>query len=392
MHAKLVAAVAAAVDELEGGAKLNVTSLAAGLGITPKTFHKWANRYRAEGLAGLQERSRRPHHSPQQVTAAMEDLIVAKRKELLELGVDAGAATIWWHLTEEGADPPSESTVYRVLVRRGQVVPEPKKRPQVSWRRFEASTPNERWQIDATSWELADGIGVEIINIVDDHSRLAVACEAVPTTTSQRAWQAFQLGISRYGVPVGCLSDNGLAFSGRLRGFEVPFEANLRAAGVRAATAAPFHPQTCGKVERFQQTEKRWLRARTSPPATLLALQAELDRFRRYYNLERPHRGIGRITPQQRWESSPAAAASTGPLPPPERWFTAVVDANGVARVARALDIGVGMDHTGQTVHVRMAGTHAWVIADGTILRSLEIDPARRYQPTGRPRGPRRPH
>ena len=384
MHAKLVAAVAAAVDEADGGVRLNVSSLAAGLGITPKTFYKWAGRYRAEGLDGLAERSRRPHRSPQQAPAAVEDAVVRARKQLLELGVDAGAATIWWHLDRRGESPPSEATVHRILVRRGLVVPQPRKRPKASWRRFEASAPNERWQIDATDWVLAGGRRVEVVNVLDDHSRLAVACVAVPTTTSERAWAAFSLGAERYGMPAGCLSDNGLAFSGRLRGVEVLFEARLREAGVRAATAAPFHPQTCGKVERFQQTEKKWLAARRA--TTIAGLQSQLDAFRDYYNLERPHRGIGRRTPQQRWSASSPAAAGA-PLPQPRLRGSSTVSSEGAVAAGRGVVIGVGREHRGKAAHVRMAGDHAWVVVDGVVVRELDIDRSRRYQPIGRPRG-----
>ncbi len=231
-------------------------------------------------MAGLEERSRRPHHSPARISPVVEDAIVELRKRLAEEGLDAGAGTIRWHLCREGTvRPPAEATIWRVLVRRGFVVPEPRKRPKSSLRRFEASAPNEWWQIDATDWALADGTGVEIINLVDDCSRLCPESRAVPTTTTEAAWEAFKTGVGRYGWPAGCLSDNGLAFSGRLRGCEVFFETQLRAGGVRPITARPYHPQTCGKVERFQQTLKKWLRAR-SGAASMAELQAQLEEFR----------------------------------------------------------------------------------------------------------------
>ena len=100
-----------------------------------------------------------------------------------------------------------------------------------------------------------------IINVLDDHSRLAVASRAVPSARTEAAWATFSEGCRRWGVPWRCLSDNGLCFSGKLRNKVVFFEAQLQAAGVKAVTSRPYHPQTCGKVERFQQTLKRWLRA-----------------------------------------------------------------------------------------------------------------------------------
>ena len=86
---------------------------------------------------------------------------------------DAGAATIAEHLAREAvANVPAVSTIWRILSRRGFVVPQPQKRPRSAWKRFCAQQPNELWQADVTHWQLADGHDVEILNILDDHSRL----------------------------------------------------------------------------------------------------------------------------------------------------------------------------------------------------------------------------
>src|SRR5680860_227578 len=312
MDVRLIAAVTA--GSLEG---VNVARVCAERGVSRKTFYKWRRRFLAEGLEGLEPRSRRPGSSPGRLDVEVEDEIVRLRKELAGLGLDHGAESIRWHLSRVSrARVPSVATIWRVLVRRGQVTPQPQKRPKVSLRRFEASQPNELWQIDATAWSLADDTGVEIVNIIDDHSRVAIVSRAVVSTTSAAAWAAFADAIERWGLPLGCLSDNGLAFSGRLRDVEVLFEANLRQAGIRPITARPYHPQTCGKVERFQQTLKKWLRVH-DPFATIAALQVSLDEFRDYYNHHRPHRSIGRIPPYQRWAGSPKATGDHAPLPSP---------------------------------------------------------------------------
>jgi transposase InsO family protein len=390
MQTRLVAAVARAVGVRERGERINVRRLAAELGVTSKTFYKWARRYEQEGLEGLEERSRRPHRSPKRISPMVEDAIVEMRKRLAEEGLDAGAATIRWHLgRNETVRPPSEATIWRVLVRRGFVVPEPRKRPKASLRRFEAAAPNELWQIDATDWALADGSEVEIVNILDDHSRLCAYSQAVPTTTSELAWAAFRRAVEGYGWPAGCLSDNGLAFSGRLKGFEVVFERRLRAGGVRPITARPFHPQTCGKVERFQQTQKKWLRSRRRA-AALAALQAQLDEFREEYNRRRPHRGIGRATPWERWSASPRAVARPGSLLPSfARRSSVTVSAIGTVPAGRWV-IGVGSDHAAQRAEVLIDGHFAAVFIDGRLVRELTLDASRRYQPTGKPPG-RRP-
>lgn len=369
---------------------LDVSKFCREHGISRKTFYKWRARYQREGLAGLEEHSRRPRRSPRQTPVEIEDQIVELRKQLSDEGLDAGAATIRWHLGRRGHQGerlPSEATIWRVLVRRGFVTPEPKKRPKKAWRRFAAAFPNECWQIDATEWHLADGAKVEIVNILDDHSRLVVASSAVVTTTCENAWAAFSSAVARFGLPMRCLSDNGLAFSGRLRGYVVAFEANLRAAGVVAVTSRPFHPQTCGKVERFQQTLKKWLGARELPQ-TLGELQALLDSFIAYYDEERPHRGIGRRTPLECWTATPRAAGGGSVPAPPTRRTQACVSSRGAIELARFV-IHVGVEHSGREAVVFIDGTTASVFVEGILVRHLELDLSRRYQPSGRPPGGR---
>ena len=276
----------------------------------------WRRRYQADGLDGLEARSRAPETSPQRIGGDVEDAIVALRKELDELGVDAGPATIQWHLGRQRRRAvPSEATIWRVLVRRGFVVPEPRKRPKSSWRRFEASAPNELWQADCIDWVIATG-PVRILSFLDDHSRVALRVKALTEATTDATWETFCEATERWGVPLGQLTDNGLNFSGRLRGFEVRFEIELRAIGVVPKTSRPYHPQTCGKVERFQQTLKKWLR-RQPLAADLAELQTQLDTFVAYYNHQRPHRGIGRITPAERWAATPPAINLGIALPGP---------------------------------------------------------------------------
>lgn len=235
MSLKLLAAVVAAGE----GQDVCVSAVCRDGGVSRKTFYKWAARYRAEGMAGLEERSRRPHRSPRRVSADIEDLVVRLRKELIDAHLDHGATTIQWHLGRRGVGPvPSVAGVHRILVRRGLVDPQPRKRPKSSWRRFEAPAPNECWQIDAMDWVTAEGVA-RVFNIIDDHSRVAVASRAVAGATGEEAWATFSAAAAVWGLPVGVLSDNGLCFSGKLRGFEVLFERRLRDAGVRPHTEAP---------------------------------------------------------------------------------------------------------------------------------------------------------
>jgi transposase InsO family protein len=364
---------------------INVAAFCRERNISRDTFYRWRARYRAEGLAGLEPRSSAPRSSPRRTPASVEDTVVALRKELQEKGHDAGAGTIQWHLGRRGTKPvPSEATIWRILVRRGFVVPAPHKRPTASFRRFEAAVPNELWQADATKWVIATG-QVEILDFLDDHSRLITACRAVPAATCENTWEAFSAAVEAWGLPQGHLSDNGLNFSGRLRGYEVSFEANLRAAGVRPITSRPYHPQTCGKIERFHQTLKRWLR-RQPLAADLTQLQRQLDDFVAYYNAERPHRGIGRVTPLERWKATPAAVSLGVALPGPGKRVSAVVNNAGLLQV-RPWVIHVGAAHAGRSARVMLDDTHAAVFIDDLLVRHFKLDHSRSYQPSGLPRG-----
>jgi transposase InsO family protein len=381
------------------GEPVNVAQACRDCGISRKTFYKYVHRCRLEGLAGFEERSRRPLTSPAVTPSNVEDAVVRLRKQLAEDGNDHGATTIQWHLGRDRAFKgrvPSVATVHRILVRRGFVEPQPRKRPKNSWCRFEAPAPNECWQIDATDWTIAVGV-VRIFNILDDHSRVACRSRAVEQATSVEAWSTFCQAAQRWGLPAGVLSDNGLCFSGKLRGFEVLFEANLRDGGIRPITGRAYHPQTTGKVERFQQTLKKWLRnqdRRHGLAASIEELQDRLDEFCDYYNTQRPHQGIGRITPQSRWHatprSTPAADALAHPMPRPET-RTAIVDTRGRVNLTRA-SINVGSEWIGSTVTVIVDEHHATILSHDQLVRHLRLDPTRHYQPNGRPRGgPRRP-
>ena len=300
-------------------------------GVSRFWVQQLVERYGAEGEAAFQPRSRRPHTARTRSPAELEDEIVRLRKELTRQGLDAGADTIRTHLARGGRRgrrprrrrPPSVSTIWRVLTRRGFVTPQPQKRPRSSWRRFAAEQPNERWQADTTHWQLADGTEVEILNLLDDHSRLAWPPSPAAASPAPTSLHTFQDAFVRWGIPASVLTDNGAVFTGLpRRGGRVALEIELGRLGVRFDHSRPYHPQTCGKVERFHQTQKKWLAAQ--PPAkTIAGLQRQLTRFRTYYNDVRPHRAIARRTPGRPTPPDPRPPP-TGPyidppLPRPPR-------------------------------------------------------------------------
>jgi len=369
-----------------GSDGLNVAEFCRDYRVSRQTFYVWRRRYQAEGLAGLEARSRAARSHPGWVGPEVEEAIIGLRKDLAGAGLDAGPGTIQWHLGRQAAQSgrvPSQATIWRVLTRRGFVVPEPRKRPTASWRRFEATAPNELWQADFTDWAYAGGVA-KILSFLDDHSRVALRVRALPAATTQATWDTFCEATAGWGVPLGQLTDNGVNFSGKLRGFEVYFEAQLRAAGVVPKTSRPYHPQTCGKVERFQQTMKKWLR-RQRLAATLDDLQTQLDAFIDIYNHHRPHRGIGRVTPAQRWAATPPAINLGVALPGPAQQSQAVVSAAGVLEVSRTLRIGLGKARAGQHAIIHYDDTHAAVYIDHRLIRALVIDHRAPYQPIEKP-------
>src|SRR3954470_5673976 len=201
-------------------------------------------RYEREGEAAFGPRSRRPRRSPKRVATAVEDAVVEVRKKLCEQGLDAGAETIAWHLRQQHGSAPSVATIWRVLKRRGVVTPQPHKRPRSSWRRFQAQLPNECWQADTTHWALADGTDVEILNVIDDHSRLLVASRAFTTAKAADVVETFHLAASELGVPASMLTDNRALFTTENRNAAYAMELELLSLGVDYKHSRPYHPQT----------------------------------------------------------------------------------------------------------------------------------------------------
>src|SRR5918992_3440452 len=271
-------------------------------GVSKSWVGKLVGRFREGGYEAIAPRSRAARTIPHRTAAQLEDQIVALRKELADQGLHAGAETIRYHLLLGRSGVPSVTTIWRVLRRRGFVTPQPHKRPRSSWVRFEAKLPNERWQSDVTHWRLSDGTEVEICNFVDDHSRLAVGARVMPTTTAPRVLDLFREAGARWGFPAALLTDNGCVYTTWHRGGPNAMQTELLALGIAFRHSRPYHPQTCGKVERFHQTMKRFLAAQRHA-ASIGELQAQIDRFVAYYNEVRPHRGIGRRTPKAAWEA-----------------------------------------------------------------------------------------
>lgn len=360
-------------------------------GVSKSWVGKVVGRFREGGYAAIEPRSRAPATVPHRIPAALEDEIVGLRRELTDLGMDAGAATIAYHLGTRHGRVPSVSTIWRVLRRRGFVTPQPHKRPRSSWVRFEAQLPNECWQADVTHWGLVDGREAEILNMVDDHSRVAVASRVFATVTAPTVLQVFRDAGARWGLPAALLSDNGCVFTTWHRGGPNVMQTELLALGIDYRHSRPYHPQTCGKVERFHQTMKSFL-AKQPQADSIAGLQSQVDRFVAYYNEVRPHAASGRKPPLVAFQARDKARPS-GPkiqVGAGVRVRRDRIDNNGKVTLrhrTRLHHIGVGHAHKGTRVLLLVDGLDVRVISlAGELLRHLTLDPTRDYQPTGNPR------
>ena len=245
-----------------------IGELARAHGVSRGWLYKLLARYNREGPAGLVPRSRRPHHSPARIADQWEEEIIALRKQLQAAGFDAGAVTIHHHLAQRHEQVPSVATIWRVLKARGFVTPQPHKRPKSSWRRFAAEFPNECWQADVTHVQAAGGAAFEVLNIIDDHSRLCTASRAFATTRAPDVIRTLHKAAATWGYPKSFLTDNGLIFGAHHQHNTAGnLELELLALGIRSKHSRPYHPQTCGKVERFHQTLKKYL-AKHDPAQT----------------------------------------------------------------------------------------------------------------------------
>lgn len=355
---------------------LNVAAFCRLHGISRDRFYVIRRRYQAEGEAGLAPRSRAAHRVANRTPDDIEDLIVELRKELTETGLDAGAATIWWHLGRQGVDAPSEATIWRILTRRGFITPDPKKKPKRAWRSFAADYSNERWQIDTTHWEFAEGTEVAIINIVDDCTRVCAASVAFdhPTTTGVDAWETLLTGAKQWGFPASVLSDNGAEFTAKV------FGDNLAALGIETGHSRPYHPQTCGKVERFHETLKRFLRAQPDP-TSIQELQRIIDRFRDAYNHHRPHRSLNRRIPADVFSDTPVIGPAITAAGQPTRIHHNTVDGNGRVEIPGPYAISLGNRYAGATATTIRTGNHTHVFVNHQLVRELTINPNQRSQP-----------
>lgn len=274
-------------------------------GISRPTGYVWLERYREQGLAGMRERSRRPHSSPQRTVGEREQAVL----ELRQRYPDWGARKLQVLLARQGVALPA-STIHRILLRHDLVRTEDR-HPQAV-QRFERAQPNELWQMDFKS-PLGWDTHVGPLSVQDDHSRYMTVLGETKSTRAELVQEQLEAGFERCGVPQAMLMDHGTPWwnvnsAGGITGLAIW----LMKQGIGLHWSGLRHPQTQGKVERFHGSLQRSMKLRGLPGENR---QAWLDAYRQEYNEVRPHEALGMRTPASVWRPS---ARRYDPQPP--RW------------------------------------------------------------------------
>jgi transposase InsO family protein len=329
-----------------------VSEVASEWGVCRQTMHRWLARYEGDGLEGLGNRSSRPAHCPHQTSPAVEVMVLEMRRSHPYWG----ARRIAFELARKGVEPaPSESAVYRCLVRAAVIDPISRRRRRETWKRWERAAPMELWQLDVVhGFLLADGSTAKALTGIDDHSRFCVSARLMIRERTQAICDGFSSALRTYGLPSQVLTDNGKVFTGRFAQppVEVLFDRLCRENGIDHILTQPRSPTTTGKIERFHKTLRIEFNTR-QVFRNLKSAQEALDEWVTYYNTQRPHQSLADVTPQSRFQAE--VGREQRQLRHPERngeqWVSRRVARNGIVCVD-SQHVSVGKNYSGSTCDV----------------------------------------
>lgn len=330
-----------------------VNQVAEEWGVSRRTLHRWLARYEGEGLEGLGDRSHRPASCPHQMPADVEVMVLEMRRAHAYWG----ARRIAFELARKHVQAaPSESAVYRCLVRAAVIDPMTRRRRRETWKRWERGGPMELWQLDVVhGFLLADGTSAKALTGIDDHSRYCVSARLMARERTHSVCDGFNSALQTYGVPLQVLTDNGKVFTGRFAQppVEVLFDRLCRENGVDHILTEPRSPTTTGKIERFHRTLRVEFNTR-QVFKTLKTAQEALDEWVTYYNTQRPHQALGDLTPESRFRSR-GEEEVRHQLRHQERngeqWVCRKVASNGVVSVGYQ-QVSVGRNYSGSACDV----------------------------------------
>lgn len=291
-------------------AEASFSALCREFGISRKTGYKWLERYREEGLGGLEDQPRRPQHSPTQTVPEVEQVIVEARQ----------AHPVWgsrklkrWLENRGYRSIPAPSTITAILARHGLLSAE-ESHKHTAWQRFEMDKPNDLWQMDFKGdFPMGNGQRCHPLTVLDDHSRFLVGLKACLNQTTTTVQQHVTSLFREFGLPARMLMDNGSPWGGSP---DYPYSRLtvwLLRLGIPVSHGRPYHPQTQGKDERFHRTLKGEL-LKASLFDTINDCQPGFDDWRMVYNDERPHHALDLDSPAAHYQPSPRPFPET--LPP----------------------------------------------------------------------------
>lgn len=283
--------------------ELSVAALCRRYGISRTTGYKWIDRFEAEGLEGVRERSRRPKCSPNSTPERLIHMMIEERR----LHPTWGPKKIRARLLMRGvARPPAASTIGTILKAQGMVRSRTRSRTQPAGPRgplTEPEAPNEVWTVDFKGWfRTKDGVRCDPLTIKDLYSRYVLSVRALPNQTVEETRRAFTAVFKQYGLPQVIRSDNGSSFASTSAGRLSRFSVWLMQLQITPEFIAPGHPEQNGSHE---QTHWILKNETTRPPASnRQAQQRRFNRWREEYNQLRPHEGLGMRTPQELYKPS----------------------------------------------------------------------------------------
>jgi putative transposase len=290
----------AVLDHEEGA---SITELAEIHGVSRKTIYKWLERHEQQGLAGLKDLSRRPHHSPKQVSAEVEAAIIEARRRW-----KWGPRKLLVKLCQQDQERqwPSVSSIAAVLRNKGLVV-QRRPRPRTPIQRppyVAAVEANTVWCADYKGWfRSGDGARIDPLTISDAASRYLLRCQIVERTGHDYAQAIFEAAFREFGMPAVIHTDNGVPFASVAPGGMSRLSMWFVKLGITPERSRPGSPQDNGRHERMHRTLKQ---ATANPPqATGRLQQRAFDEFRREFNEQRPHEALGNLTPAACYQPSP---------------------------------------------------------------------------------------
>lgn len=370
---------------------VNVSELCREFGISREIGYKWINRFRKAGhdVRAVEERSRRPYHSPTAIDETTQELVVRARKAHPKWGPRKLGA--WLVDRYPGIAIPCASTIATILQRRGLARPTKRRRragpdPRVTLPFATCDAPNRVWCVDFKGWfRTDDGQKCYPLTITDAYSRYVLRCEAMADPDGPGVFSVFDSAFREFGLPEAIRSDGGPPFASTGAAGLTRLSVWWLQLGIRVERIAPGKPQQNGRHERMHRT----LKAECEPQADLRRQQPAFDVWRREFNEERPHEALAMRQPAKIY--APSSRRYPRPLLHAEhgRWsHVAQVDKNGFIRfdkqrvfVSSALrHLYVELEHVGETT---------WDVAWGPILLG-RIDSrvlARGIAPTRRRRG-----